>query len=308
VHRRTTYRGRGRLLPAGLRGRGPTGEWGAPVEGGGSARQDHGDEPLGDHTEAAAAPAFRGRGHAVSDFVVVMGLAALPAVANFLGGVLAEVFPVSDRALSLALHLAAGIVLAVVGLELMPAALEANVPWVPLLAFVAGGAAFIGLDRLIGYVQGRLGSSEEQSNALAIFGGVSLDLFSDGVMIGTGTVLSPALGLLFALGQMPADVPEGFAAVATLRNAGVSRKRRLLMAAGFAVPILLGAALGFLALRKAPELVTLSVLALTGGALAAVVVEEMVSEAHEGETSQLGPIFLTTGFALFGAISAYFGE
>ena len=237
-----------------------------------------------------------------------MGLAALPALANFLGGALAEVFRVSGRALSLALHVAAGIVLAVVGLELMPEALEASPPWVPLVAFVAGGAAFIGLDRFIGYVQGRLGSNEEQSGALAIFGGVALDLFSDGVMIGTGTVLNPALGLLLALGQMPADVPEGFAAVATLRNAGVGRKQRLLMAAGFAVPILVGAALGFLALRDAPEVVTLSVLALTGGALVAVVVEEMVTEAHEGDTSRLGPVFLTAGFALFAAISAYLGD
>lgn len=49
-------------------------------------------------------------------------------------------------------------------------------------------------------------------------------------------------------------------------------------------------------------------LALTGGALTTVVVEEMVTEAHGGETSQLGPIFLTAGFALFGAISVYFGE
>jgi ZIP family zinc transporter len=244
----------------------------------------------------------------MNEFAVVMGLAALPALANFAGGGLAEIFRVSARALSLALHLAAGIVLAVVGLELMPEALDSSAPWLPLLAFVAGGAVFIGLDRLVGYVQGRLGGDENQKGAFAIFGGVSMDLFSDGVMIGTGTVVNPALGLLLALGQMPADLPEGFAAVATMRNAGVKRRTRLLLTAGFAVPILLGAAIGYLALRGAPEIATLSVLALTGGALVAVVVEEMVSEAHEGDTSQLGPIFLTAGFALFAAISVYLGQ
>ena len=245
----------------------------------------------------------------MSGFFIVLGLAMLPALGNFFGGVMAEVFNVSERALSLALHLAAGIVLGVVGLELMPEALEASLPWVPLLAFVAGGAAFIGLDRTIGYVQARLGrGGEKESGALAIFSGVSLDLFSDGVMIGTGTVLNPALGLLLAVGQVPADVPEGFAAVATLRSAGISRKKRILMAAAFAIPILLGATIGFLALRSAPDIVTLSVLALTGGALTAVVIEEMTGEAHEGETSQLGPVFLTAGFALFGLISVYFGQ
>ncbi|MDP5182115.1 ZIP family metal transporter [Blastococcus sp. BMG 814] len=243
----------------------------------------------------------------MSDFLIVLGLAALPAAGNFSGGLLAEVSRVSERTLSLALHLAAGIVLAVVGLELMPEALSAGLPWVPLLAFVAGGATFIGLDRSIGYVQARTGGGEKQSGALTIFSGVSMDLFSDGVMIGTGTVVDPALGLLLAVGQVPADVPEGFAAVATLRNAGIGRKKRIAMAAGFTVPILLGATIGFWALRDAPEIVTLSVLALTGGALTAVVVEEMISEAHEGETSRLGPVFLTAGFALFGAISVYLG-
>jgi ZIP family zinc transporter len=33
----------------------------------------------------------------------------------------------------------------------------------------------------------------------------------------------------------------------------------------------------------------------------------MVSEAHEGDTSMLGPVFLTAGFALFAAISVYLG-
>ena len=244
----------------------------------------------------------------MNGFLLVLALALLPAFANFAGGALAEVFRLSERALSLALHLAAGIVLAVVGLELMPAALEVDQPWVPLLAFVVGGAVFIGLDRVIGTVRGRMGGDEEQDGALGVFGGVSIDLFSDGVMIGTGTVLNPALGLLLAVGQMPADLPEGFAAVATMRRAGIPRRRRLLMAAGFAVPILVGASLGYLALRQAPDVVTLSVLALTGGALTAVVVEEMVGEAHEGDTSSLGPIFLTAGFALFAAISVYVGE
>ena len=77
---------------------------------------------------------------------------------------MAEVFQVSDRSLSLALHLAAGIVLAVVGIELMPEALEADPPWVPLIAFVAGGAVFIGLDSVVGYVQGRLGGSDDQTS------------------------------------------------------------------------------------------------------------------------------------------------
>ena len=80
------------------------------------------------------------------------------------------------------------------------------------------------------------------------------------------------------------------------------------MALGFAGPILIGAALGYFALRQAPEIWTLSVLALTGGALTSVVVEEMLTEAHEGDTSLWGPILLTGGFALFAAICVHLGS
>lgn len=241
----------------------------------------------------------------MNGFLIVLALAMLPAVGNFAGGLAAEALKVSERTLSLALHLAAGIVLAVVGLELMPEALQATPPWVPIAAFVAGGALFMGLERAIGLVRARLPTSGESTGPLAIFSGVSLDLFSDGIMIGTGSIVNPALGLLLALGQVPADIPEGFAATAILRRAGIRRRTRLLMAASFAIPILLGATTGYLALRNAPDVLTLSVLAATGGVLTSVVIEEMITEAHEGETSPFGPLLLTAGFALFALISVY---
>ena len=243
----------------------------------------------------------------ISGFTLVLALAALPAAGNLVGGLVSELVQVGERRLSRVPPLAAGIVLAVVGLELMPEALRVSPPWVPILAFLAGGPAFILIERTIEFVRSRTGA-EGSSGPLTIFAVVSLDLFSDGVMIGTATVLNPALGLLLALGQVPADLPEGFAAVATLRNAGVRRRTRLLLALGFTIPVLAGAALGYFALRSAPELLTVSVLALTGGVLVSVVVEEMISEAHEGETSRLDPVFLTTGFALFALISAYAGS
>ena len=79
----------------------------------------------------------------------------------------------------------------------------------------------------------------------------------------------------------------------------------MLMATSFAVPVLLGAAIGYLALRQAPDTVTLSVLAATGGVLMSVIIEEVVTQAHEGPTSSWGPLMLTGGFGLFAFISVY---
>jgi ZIP family zinc transporter len=77
----------------------------------------------------------------MKDYPLVLGLAALPALSNFIGGLLAEVFPVSKRTLGLALHVVIGVLLAVLSLELMPRAIAVQPVWVPILAFIAGGGS-----------------------------------------------------------------------------------------------------------------------------------------------------------------------
>lgn len=256
----------------------------------------------------------------MSDYARVLLLALLPAAGNFVGGLLAEVLRVSPRALSLALHVAAGVLLAVVGIELVPQAMAVDRPWIPLAAFVLGGLGFMLLEHAIGWVRGRFagvgaagarpgrGTAGASAGPWAIYAGVTVDLFSDGVMIGTGANIGLALGVLLALGQVPADLPEGFATIATFKREGVPRRRRLLLAASFALPILLGATLGFFAVRGRPAIVQVSLLAFTAGILVAVAVEEMIPEAHAEEEPRFAPLALVCGFALFALLAAYVGD
>lgn len=239
----------------------------------------------------------------MNGYLGVLLLTLMPALGNFAGGVLADRIRVSPRALSLALHVAAGIVMAVVGVELMPQALASGRAWLIVLLFVMGGGFAVLVDRLMKSVRlrSRTGSAEEgaESSPWAIYFGVAVDLFSDGVMIGTGSTIDPGLGLLLALGQVPADVPEGFATVATFKAQGMPRARRLLVAASFALPIVLGATVSYFALRGGPEIYKLGLLAFTAGILLTVAVEEMVTEAHRDDDASYAGLFLVGGFALF---------
>ncbi|MDP9374275.1 MAG: ZIP family metal transporter [Chloroflexota bacterium] len=243
-------------------------------------------------------------------YFAVLLFAALPALGNLAGGVLAEFVRPSPRLVSLALHAAAGIVLAVVAVELMPQALEADPPWLIVLSFVLGGAFFVAVDKGIELVRARLGG-EGDAGPWVIWFGVAVDLFSDGVMVGTGSTVAVGLGLLLALGQVPADVPEGFATIANLRAAGVRRATRLLLSALFAVPIFLGATVGYWAMRGQPELYKLMLLTFTAGVLTTLVIEELVPEAHEEaggaeNEPRVAALVFIGGFALFALISAYF--
>ena len=243
----------------------------------------------------------------MSGWLWVLALAAMPALGNFGGGILAEMVPVSRRLLSLALHLAAGIVLAVVAVELIPEAMGTGTPWIMILAFVAGGLFFIAVDSAIEIAAKRSGRGGAGAGPWAIFFGVAVDLFSDGVMIGSGSTVTFSLGLLLALGQVPADIPEGFATIATFRNQGVSRRTRLLLAAAFAVPVLLGATIGYWAVRGQPEEVKLGLLAFTAGILMTVTVEEIIPESHQEADSRWATLCLIGGFALFAFLSSYVG-
>lgn len=122
-------------------------------------------------------------------------------------------------------------------------------------------------------------------------------------MIGAGTLTDPTLGLLLALGQAPADLPEGFAAIAAFKEGDSTRPRRLGLSAAFGVPILAGATIGFWGLRDAPVLAQPSVPALTGGTLLAVVIEEVVPQAHAAPDSRLAAGVVVGGFALYARLS-----
>ena len=251
----------------------------------------------------------------MTDYLLVLGLACLPALGNFGGGVLAEFLRPSRRMLNRALHAAAGIIIAVVAVEVMPEALEATPAWAIAGAFLLGGGFYMLIEWAIERWQERSGGGDA-SGATAmwmVYVAIAADLFGDGLLIGTGSAVSPGLALVLALGQVLADIPEGYAGIANFRDKGVPRGRRLLLSASFAVPVLLAATLAYFLLRgqseavKKSEAVKMSALVFTAGLYTLAAVEDMVAEAHESaEDTRLSALSFLGGFALFTLVSGYF--
>lgn len=237
---------------------------------------------------------------------MVLALALLPAVGNVAGGVIAEFLDVSPRRLNLALHMAAGIVIAVVAVEIIPEALRSIPAWLLVLAFLGGGGVYILFDALLEH--GSEEGGDEARGAWMIYIAVAADLFSDGLLIGAGTAISFGLALVLALGQVTADIPEGFAAVASFKATGLSRGKRLLLSASFAAPVLVGASLSYFLLRGQNDAVKYAALVFTAGLILLAAVEEMIREAHEAAPdSRLSAASFVIGFALFTTVSTYLG-
>lgn len=130
-----------------------------------------------------------------------------------------------------------------------------------------------------------------------IYVAVAMDLFSDGLLIGTGSAVSSSLALVLALRQTLADVPEGFSVIASFKQKGVPRAKRLLLAAFFVVPVVLAAALGYALLRDQSEALKMASLVFVAGLLTVAAVEEMIAQAHEGaEDTRFSVLSFSAGF------------
>lgn len=255
----------------------------------------------------------------MSNFLQVLLLALLPALGNFGGGLLAEFLRTSRQTLSLALHVAAGIMFGIISLELAPRAFEGAPAWMAGAAFAGGGLFYVALDALVERLTRRAEGGEgglkddtvragnPGAGAWMVYVAVAVDLFSDGLLIGTGSSLSFELALVLALGQVTADIPEGFATIANFKDKGVPRSRRLLLAASFVIPITLGATLSYFLLRDAAEALQLAALAFVAGMLLVAAAEEIIGEAHgaAGDTKR-STFAVAGGFVLFALVASYF--
>ncbi|WP_148863335.1 ZIP family metal transporter [Marinobacter fonticola] len=238
---------------------------------------------------------------------LVLGLALFPALGNFGGGLAAEVSGTTGRHLNYALHGAAGLIIAVVSVEIMPRVLESLSAWLIAIAFTLGGIAYVGIEKLVEGFQKRRSQQGEnsQTSVWMIYIAVFIDLFSDGLLIGAGSAVSPSVAMILAAGQVLADVPEGFATIANMKDKGIPRSKRLLISASFVIPVLSAAAFAYFVLRNQPETLKLAALTFTAGLLTVAAIEDMISEAHEsGEDTHVSPLAFIGGFVLFVLVSA----
>lgn len=235
---------------------------------------------------------------------MILLLAALPGAGNLAGGLIAEVWRSTPAYLNWALHAASGIVIAVVAVEILPEALRSLAGWWIALAFLAGGMAYIAIETMIDRLRSG-GPADDGGSMWMIYVAVAMDLTSDGLLIGTGSAVSPALALALAAGQVLADVPEGYAAIANLRDKGVVRWQRLLLALSFFMFAIGAALISFFLLRAAPEEFKAAALVFVAGLLTVAAVEDMLEEAHDArEDNRRSVLAFVGGFALFTVVSA----
>lgn len=241
-------------------------------------------------------------------FCSALLLCLLPAAGYLFGGVMAEGIKVSRGVLSMALHGTAGIIASIVAVELLPLILQREYAFITISFMALGGLGFLALDSVTSHVSYRLGgrTGEDSGGPWPLYVGVALELFIDGLLIGTGTIISMSLALVLAIGQAISNIPEGLATMISFRGFGTTKKSRAAILMTLALPIFLGVTIGYWGLRGQPEIYMLSIIAFSAGLLLTLIFEEIVPEAHKDERdSRINVLILVVSFFLFNLASLF---
>lgn len=236
----------------------------------------------------------------------VLVIALLPVSGNLLGTAAAELARAPRWVVGAALHAAAGVAIALVSIDLMPRVLETTPAWLLVVLFAVGAAFSVLLAKTAKWLCEV--ASSGSAGAWAVYTATAADLLSDGLMTGASSAVSSELGLLLGLSQVVGNLPAGFATIANFREQGVARRIRLLAAASFALPVIIGAALGFWLLRGQSDLTQNAALAVIVGVLLVATVEDLVPQADKpGAARWLSTSAFVAGFAFFALLTAYLG-
>ncbi|TRV74531.1 permease [Streptomyces sp. 130] len=191
---------------------------------------------------------------------------------------------VSDRR-HLVLGLAGGLMLGVVGLDLLPEAVEAagglvfGVP-AALLLFVGGFLLAHLVERLLAVRQAAHGAAEERVPQVGLTAAAAMVGHSlmDGVALGAAFQVGGGMGAAVALAVITHDFADGFNTYTITSLYGNARRRALTMLFADAAAPVVGAATTLL--FTLPEELLGCYLGFFGGALLYLAAAEILPEAH----------------------------
>lgn len=210
--------------------------------------------------------------------VVLQGL--LAGLGTCLGALLVIFFGrFGTGAASLLLGLAAGIMAAVVVLDLLPASLQYGNLFSSLSGFLAGAAIMGGTDWLLSRRQpaGRHGGSFLKMGYLIALGIAMHDL-PEGFAIAAGYAAADQLGSVLVLAIALHNIPEGMATAAPLRLGGMRAGKVFLLNAAISLITPAGALLGILLIETSRAMISL-LLAFAAGAMTYIIQGGLIPES-----------------------------
>ena len=224
-------------------------------------------------------------------------------VGTGLGGAFSFLVPTpSQRFLSFAYGVSAGLMLSIVCFDMLPEAFAFTSVYV-VCAFVAVGAVCVMFFDC--WLQRRqpvkaTGNSRLLSMAVLLIFTVAAHNFPEGLAIGSTMAVDSSLGLGIAAVIALHNIPEGVVIAASMSGRGVSALKIAAYAACAGIPMGVGSFVGLIAGDMSPAVIGVC-LALAAGAMVIICTSELIPSSHNLYNKNFSGFSVTFGF-VFGII------
>lgn len=185
---------------------------------------------------------------------------------------------------------AAGVMLAISFLELIPESIRVSSAVTCVGGVLVGSLAMYGLDRLIPHIHPELCSQEQgcnlQRTSVYLIFGIFLHNFPEGMAIAIGSVTEAKVSLTIALAIAIHNIPEGICTAAPYYHTTGARLKSFLVSSSTALPLLFGYLLARYAFKNLPlQAIGFSVGA-TAGLMIYITADELIPNACAGTNHQ----------------------
>jgi len=230
-----------------------------------------------------------------------MNAVTLIVVIAFVGPVIGSMIGVMRRPsfgyVCCMLCFAAGVMLAISFMELIPESIHLSSIPGSVLGLLTGSLVMYGLDRLLPHLHPSLCSQEQgcnlQRSSLYLIIGIFLHNFPEGMAIASGAVANIKASIIIALAIAIHNIPEGICTSASYYHASGNRTRALLLSCSTAVPILVGFFVARYVFENISAHVVGFLIAATAGLMIYITVDELIPNSCAGESHNTIFAFIT---------------
>jgi ZIP family zinc transporter len=239
--------------------------------------------------------------------VIEAGLWSLVASSSLvIGGLIAIWWSLANRTIGLIMGFGAGVLVAVLSVDLAVDAFERSSGLVVGLGVLAGGVTFYAgdvlLDRMGGGERKSMGGRQTEGSPLAIVLGIVLDGIPESAAIGVALIEGDKIGTAFIVAVFLSNLPESLSASSGLRMAGRSAGWIIRLWILVSLVCALAAMLAFGLLDESNQTLIAFTLAFASGAILAMLSSTMFPEAYE-HAGRAVALVTVLGFALGFAIT-----
>ena len=185
---------------------------------------------------------------------------------------------------------AAGVMLSISFLELIPESIQLASVGICITGLVIGACVMYGVDRLIPHIHPQLCSQEQGCNlertSLYLIFGIFLHNFPEGMAIATGEVTDIRVSFVIALAIAIHNIPEGVCTSAPYYHATNQRLKAFLISSSTALPILAGFLVARYLFQNIPPAAIGLIIGATAGLMIYITADELIPNSCTGENHQ----------------------